>query len=211
MYDRGTSMNRTQRLLCQISLASVILLAGCTALPTPHVDNTHQYLLDALPTLNTTSHKSPLVLAISQPTARPGFDTPQMAYLRQPLELEYFATHRWADTPSHMLKPLLAQALEPMFSAVVQAPVILPANLRLDSELIRLQQNFTSKPSRIQLTLRVQLVNIKDKQIIISKVFDESENVSSEDAYAGVIAANHALQRILDQLTDFLAHQTNIK
>jgi cholesterol transport system auxiliary component len=204
-------MNGTQKLYGLMALASVILLAGCSALSAPPVDNTHQYVLDARPALIPTLHKSPLVLAISQPAVRAGFDTAKIAYIRQPLELEYFATHRWADTPARMLKPLLAQALEPLFSAVVPTPAALPADLRLDSELIRLQQNFTSKPSRIQLTLRVQLVNIKDKQIIISHLFDESEDVSREDAYAGVIAANHALQRILEQLTDFLAHQPNIK
>lgn len=204
-------MNRLQRLFCLIALVLVILLAGCTGLPAPHIENTHLYLLDARPTPNATSHKSPLVLAISLPTARAGFDTPQMAYLRQPLELEYFATHRWADTPSRMLKPLLAQALEPLFSSVVQAPAMLPADLRLDTELIRLQQNFTSKPSQIQLTIRMQLVDIKDKRVIASKLFDETENMSSDDAYAGVIAANHALQRILDQLIDFCVNQQQIK
>jgi cholesterol transport system auxiliary component len=126
-----------------------------------------------------------------------------MAYLRQPLELEYFATQRWADTPARMLKPLLAQALEPVFSAVVPTPGILPANLRLDTELIRLQQNFTTKPSRIQLTLRAQLIDMKDKRVIAVKLFDESENTDSDNAYGGVIAANRALQRLLDQLTEF--------
>jgi cholesterol transport system auxiliary component len=79
----------------------------------------------------------------------------------------------------------------------------LPANLRLDTELIRLQQNFTTKPSRIQLTLRAQLIDMKDKRVIAVKLFDESENTDSDNAYGGVIAANRALQRLLDQLTEF--------
>ena len=184
-----------------MALAFTVLLAGCTALPAPHVESTHLYLLDAKPAINAASRHQ--VLAISMPIARPGFDTPQMAYQRQPLSLEYFATHRWADTPARMLKPLLAQSLEPAFQSVVPETGILPANLRLDTELIRLQQNFTTKPSRIQLTLRAQLIDMKDKRVIAAKLFDESESAASDDAYGGVIAANRALQRVLEQLAEF--------
>jgi cholesterol transport system auxiliary component len=194
---------------CRIALVFTALLAGCSALPSPHVENAHLYLLDAKPAVNMMQPKNKQVLAIGMPTARPGFDTPQMAYQRLPLELEYFTTHRWADTPARMLQPLMAQALEPSFGAIVQTPGMLPADLRLDTELIRLQQDFTSKPVRIQLTLRAQLTDMKDKRVIAVKLFDESENTDSDDAYGGVIAANRALLRLLDQLTIFCIKGSN--
>ena len=137
-----------------------LLLAGCTGLQAPKVESTHLYLLDAKPVINALPQRLEQVLAISQPGSWPGFDTPKMAYQRLPHELEYFAAHRWADTPSRMLKPLLTQALEPDFHAIVQAPGMIPADLRLDTELIRLQQNFATRPSRIQLTLRLSLIHI---------------------------------------------------
>ena len=183
--------------------AVFLLLAGCTGLQAPQVENTHLYLLDAKPAAKALPPQRNLVLAISQPVSWPGFDTPQMAYQRQPLTLEYFATHRWADTPSRMLKPILMRALESDFRTVVQTPGMIPADLRLDTELIRLQQNFASKPSRIQLTLRAQLIDVKIKRVIAEKLFDESENAASDDAYGGVLAANRALQRILEQLVEF--------
>lgn len=179
------------------------LLAGCTGLQAPKVEQAHTYLLDARPVSGQAITKRDQVLAISMPAGRPGYDTPQMAYQRLPLELEYFAAHRWADTPAHMLKPLLVQALEPGFRAVIQTPGGISADLRLDTELIRLQQNFTSQPSRIQLTLRAQLIAVKDKRVIAAKLFDESENTESDDAYGGVIAANRALHRVLAQLAEF--------
>ncbi len=193
-----------------MALAIAVLLAACTGLQAPKVENTHLYLLDAHPAL-ATPHKNDLVLAVSMPDARPGFDTPQMAYLRQSLELEYFATHRWADTPSRLLKPLLLQSLEPGFRAVVQTPGIIPADIRLDTELIRLQQNFTTSPSRIQLTLRAQLVDVRNKRVIAVRLFDESEDTASDDAYGGVTAAQRALQRVLDQLADFCINESRSK
>jgi len=85
------------------------------------------------------------------PRARPGFDTPRMAYLRRPHELDYFVTSRWVDRSSRMLGPLLAQALEQTgsFRAIVQTPGVVPADIRLDTELIRMQQEFRTQPSRV--------------------------------------------------------------
>ncbi|MDD4928284.1 MAG: ABC-type transport auxiliary lipoprotein family protein [Gallionella sp.] len=199
------------RLPCRIVPVLALLLTACSALPSPRVANTHFYLLDAGPVASASHAKSDKVLAISMTSGEPGFDTPQMAYIRQAHELEYFANHQWADTPARMLKPLLVQALESDFRAVVQAPGGIPAEIRLDTDLIRLQQDFSTKPGRVQLTLRAQLINVKDKKVIAIKLFDESENTPSDDAYGGVIAANLALGRILNKLVvfclDATAHQ----
>jgi len=180
-----------------------MLLAGCTGLQAPRVESTHTYLLDARAPGQAMQTKRNLVLAVSMPRAHSGFDTSRMAYLRQPHELEYFALNRWADTPARMLEPLLVQALERNFRAVVQTPGAVAANLRLDTELIRLQQDFSTRPSKVQLTMRVQLVDMTAKRVLAVKQFDETENAASDDAYGGVIAANRALQRVLDQLSEF--------
>ncbi len=188
------------------ALVSVMLLAGCAALPpAPQVQSPSIYVLDARPAIKTAQVKRDLVLAVSLPRARPGFDTPQMAYVRQPYELEYFAANQWADTPARMLGPLLAQALEQTgsFRAVVQTPGAVPADVRLDTELIRLQHDFSTRPSRVQLTLRAQLIDVRSKRVLAVKLFDEAENAASDDAYGGVTAANRALQRMLAQLADF--------
>jgi len=150
------------------------------------------------------------VLLVSMPRASPGFDTPQMVYLRQPHEMNYFAVNRWADAPSRMLAPLLTQTLTQTgsFRAVVQMPGVVPADLRLDTELIRLQQDFGTKPGRIQLTLRAQLIDVAGKRVIAVKLFDEAESVTSDDAYGGVIAANRAVQRVLEQVADFCINES---
>lgn len=186
-------------------LASAMLLAGCTGLQAPKAENINFYVLDARASIKATPVKHDLVIAVSMPRTRPGFDTTQIAYVEQSHELSYFAVNRWADTPSHMLGPLLAQALEQTggFRAVVQTPSLVPADIRLDTELVRLQQDFGTSPSRVQLTLRAQLIDVRGKRVIATKLFDEAENAPSKDAYGGVIAANRVLQRILDQLSEF--------
>jgi len=198
-------MNSNQ--LIAISAMLATLLAGCAAVQPPRMESPALYLLEARPAPAANGPQQNLVLAVNAPSARPGFDTPQMAYVRQAHKLEYYVKNRWADTPSRMLAPLLAQALEQSgsFRAVVRTTNPIPADLRLDTELIRLQQDFTTQPSRVELTLRAQLYDINNKKVLAVREFDAAENAASEDAYGGVIAANRALARVLGQLTDFCA------
>jgi cholesterol transport system auxiliary component len=104
-----------------------------------------------------------------------------------------------------MLAPLFTQALDQSgsFRTVVQVPSRVPADVRLDTELVRLQQDFATQPSRVELALRAQLIDLRSNRILAEMQFEEAETAPSEDAYGGVIAANRALQRMLARLVDF--------
>ncbi|MCK7466913.1 MAG: PqiC family protein [Desulfosudis oleivorans] len=140
-----------------------------------------------------------LVLAISTPRSRPGFDTAEIAHVQRPHELNYFVTSRWAAAPARMLEPLLLQALGQTegFRAVVPAAGAVPADVVLDIELIHLRHNFEMKPSRVQLSLRAQLIDVRGKRVLAVKQFDEAENAGSDDPYGGVTAANRLVRRVL--------------
>lgn len=189
------------------SAALAMLIAGCAALQPPRMESAALYLLDAQPAATVQHPQRNLVLAVNSPSARPGFDTPQIAYVRQAHKLDFYVKNRWADTPARMLAPLLVQALEQggSFRAVVRTANPVPADLRLDTELIHLQQDFTAQPSRVELALRAQLYDVKGRKVLAVREFTAAENAASEDAYGGVLAANRALARVLSQLNDFCA------
>lgn len=196
---------------------AMTLLGGCSALlpPPPPPDNI--YLLEAgmapsppsssIQNARPAPPKRDLVLAVGMPRARAGFDTAQMVWVRQAHGLEVYSRNRWADTPARMLAPLLVQTLERSgaFHAVVPTPSAVSAALRLDTEIIRLQQDFSVHPSRVQFTLGAQLIDIGTRRVIASAEFDETENAATEDAYGGVRAANLALERLLVRLAAFCA------
>ena len=187
------------------AFALLILVGGCTTLlPAPLADPA-LHVLTAAPAARATAGNRELVIEVGPPRASPGFDTPRMAYVRKPYALEYFADNRWAEAPARMLGPLLTQALERSegFRAVVQAPTVVPADVRVNTELIRLQQNFASRPSRVELGLRVQLVDVRARRVLATRSFEEIEAAPTEDAYGGVTAANAALARLLPQVVDF--------
>jgi cholesterol transport system auxiliary component len=203
-------MKRARTLATGALAISAVLLAGCAGIPPTQMEAPTIYVLDARPAERSARPQRDLVLVVSVPRARAGFDTAQMAFVREPHELEYFAKSRWADTPSRMLAPLLVQALEQAggFRAVVQAPNAVPADLRLDTELVRLQQNFATRPSQVELALRAQLVDVRSRRVLATAEFEEVEPATREGAYGGVIAANRALQRILVRLAEFCAEQS---
>jgi cholesterol transport system auxiliary component len=192
-------------------LAGAGWLASCANLQPQPAQERNTYLLEARTEAHAPHPPTGRVIEIAMPRARAGFDTDQMAYTRRPGEIEYFARNRWADTPAHMLAPALAQAVEGAgaFRAVVRDTDNVHADLRLEPELVRLQQNFGAHPSRIELAVRVTLVDPAAGGVIAAAQFDEVEDAASDDAYGGVMAADRALSRLAARVADYCTDQAS--
>ena len=183
------------------------ILAGCSSLRPTEAESVRTYLLEAQFDRAEQVKPIPLVLTVSPPRAAPGYDTVRMAFVRQPHRLEYFAKNRWAETPAKMLGPLLVRALDLRtgFKAVASDEGMVKGDMRLDTEITLLQQEFTSSPSRLHMKLRVQLVEQTSYRVLATQVFDAVETAPTDDPYGGVIAANRMLPRLLGQIVDFAA------
>jgi cholesterol transport system auxiliary component len=181
-----------------------LLLAGCSLVPPAATDPTSLHLLDARPVVASTSRRD-FALAVSVPRAAPGFDTAAMVYMRTAHALDHYATHRWADAPARMLGQLLTRTLEDTgaFRAVVPAGSGLQADLRLDTEIVRLHQSFLARPSRVEFTLRAQLVDTAGRRVLATRYVEVAQEAPTEDAPGGVAAANAAVARALAQVAQF--------
>ena len=195
-------------------LAAMLTVSGCSLLKPTAKPVTSFYSLDRGAV--TTPVKSPappsslpganLTLIISPPRAAAGFDSSRIIYVRQAHKMEYFAQSEWVDPPARMLGPLMASVLEKTgaFRAVVLTPGSASGDLRLDTEIIRLQQDFSTRPSRVNFVLRAYLVDDKTRQVVAWREFDQSLEAGSEDAPGGVVAANRVVQKVLEELSAFL-------
>ena len=194
--------------LCRLAgLAALVLLDGCSPFQPVRAVQQNVYVLQAASAATPATQRRPLTLLVSQPRAEPGFDSPRMAYVREPYRIDYYSQSRWADAPAHMLAPLLVHAIEQGggFRGVVQGPSAAWTDLRLDTDLVRLQQEFLERPSRIHLTVRAQLVQMASRRVLATRQFDVVETADSEDAYGGVVAAHRALRRVLGEVAEFCA------
>jgi cholesterol transport system auxiliary component len=194
--------------------ALVVALGGCASslLPKPAEQPALYALNDAAPAASAATAPRPAAAAkptllVNPPRAAAGFDTRHIVYLRQPHQIEYFAFSQWVDTPAQMLAPLIARAIEGSgaFDAVLLAPSAAAGEMRLDTEVIRLQQDFGTTPSQVRFTLRAVLLDSRTRRVIAVREFDASVPAPTDDPPGGVAAANQAVQRVLAELAAFAA------
>ena len=144
-------------------------------------------------------------LLVAPPKAAPGFDSNRIAYTREPPKLDYYRDSVWSDAPARMLLPILVRAFEATgaFKSVVSPPAPGLANLRVDVDVIRLQQEFMTQPSRVRLMARIKVVDLKSGHVLGTQVFEAVEPAPSEDANGAARAANVAVQKVVDQMVRF--------
>ena len=189
-------------------------LSGCASLLPKPVAAPTLYTLEskatpatALPSnaLEKTTAKARVTLVVNTPRADAGFDSPHIMYVREPYKLEYFVHSEWVDTPARMLLPMVVSSVDRAgaFKAVVPATIAATGELTLDTEIVRLQQDFSVQPSRVVFTLRAYLVDAQTQKTIVWRELEAVVAAASDDPYGGVLAANRAVQIALQQVADF--------
>lgn len=193
---------------------ALTLNAGCGTLFPKAALQPSFYILDSAPAApHAATGDAPRVLRaaptliINPPGAASGFDSPHIIYSRGSHTHEYFSHSEWVDTPARMLAPLIVAAIENggAFRAVVLTPSVAAGDLRLDTEIMRLEQDFVEPPSRVRFTLRAYVVDDATRRVIAWREFDETVAATSEDPLGGVVAANRAVQIVLEKLASFCA------
>jgi len=192
----------------------LLLTGGCGLLSPTTTPQPSQFSLDGAgaeprQAMRAPAAVSPMAptLIVNPPHAAAGFDSRRMVYVREAHKRETFAYSEWVDTPARMIAPLIVAALEDSgaFRAVVMTPSAAAGNLRLDTEVIRLQHEFQAAPSRVRLTLRAHIVDNATRQVLAWREFDETVDAAGGNPYGGVLAANRAVQTVLQQLARFAA------
>ena len=170
-------------------------LTGCSVLsPTNSVAPAFYSLDAAAAAAPASSAASAPTLLIAPTRAAAGFDSPRIIYTREPHVIAYFAHSEWVDTPARMLGALLVTAMERngAFRAVSVTSSAASGDVRLDTELVRLQHEFQTLPSQV-----------RTRRVVASREIDSVVPSASQDPYGGVVAANAAVQRALQELSAF--------
>lgn len=177
-------------------------LAACGLIPSEE----HRYQLIGVGKVASKPRHTHLSLLVMQPNAVDGYTTDRMLYVNKPFQLNAFARNAWMNPPAAMLQPLLARSVESShyFYAVTLEPNSSKTDYRLESTLMRLQQNFLVKPSRIQLALQAVLTHVEDNRLVATQDFYVDLPCPSDTPIGGVEAANQATQRLTAQVARFV-------
>ncbi|MEO8544413.1 MAG: ABC-type transport auxiliary lipoprotein family protein [Burkholderiaceae bacterium] len=204
--------SRRRLVACSLWLLTGSLLGGCSVLQPSGKPPPHFYALGPAPGVSPQVAPQPMpsnaaapTLLVLAPGAAAGFDSQRIIYIRQDHRIEYFAHNEWVDTPSRMLQGLLVEAMarSGVFSAVSPASGAAGGDIRLDTEIVRLQHEFQSQPSQVRFTLRATLVDDRSRRVLAWHEFDTVVPAANDDPYGGVTAASKAVQETLQQLATF--------
>jgi len=150
-------------------------------------------------------------LLVPVPDTTPVYATTQMAYSTQTYQIAYFSQNEWAETPSQMIQPLIVKTLRNThyFSEVLSPPYFGRHTFALHVEILELKQDFTSEPATLQLAMRIYLSREATNQIIATKELSVREPMSERNPYAGVVAANEAMPKLLRELAKFVIEKAD--
>jgi cholesterol transport system auxiliary component len=189
-------------------------LGACNVLKPTANQQISIYALNSSLSASVTAAAPPVVasaptIIVNPPQAAAGFETAKIIYLRQRHLIEYYSQSEWVAPPAKMLVPLIVESLsrDGSFKAVVTAPSAVVADLRLNTEIVRLQQEFLDNggPSRVRLTLRAYIMDEKTRKVLAVREFDTVVDSVSENVAGGVLAANLATEQVLKNLAALAA------
>jgi len=208
-------------LLLGLLIVASVLISGCsrlipkaTELPSFYILNGVKLEGQAMKNDDITSKASHLAIAtkksvqatlvVNLSTAAAGFDSAKMVYSLVPYKLEYFAHNQWIDTPARMLTPLILNTLKAksLFSAITLTPSSANSHFLLDTQIIRLQQDFFGPQSRERVTLRFTLIDNVRREVVFVHELDAVVAAKTNNPYGGVAAANEAVEILLEQLAE---------
>lgn len=179
-----------------------LAFTGCAI--TPAVKN--QYTINNYQTTTryASKHKLPAI-HIGTPEAITHLETDQMFYTKIPYEDKAFAHNAWTSAPSDMIYPLIIQSIQKSraFRAVSSGAHTESYTYRLDTQIIKLIQNFTVHPSRLDLIINATLVENDTGHILASRLFQYDIPCPSDTPYGGTLAANRASGQFTYDLTRF--------
>ena len=183
---------------------AAVLIASCALLSPPQREPAKE-LLSKLPNAIPYAYSQAGSLTILRPEASPAYDTAPMAYTERPYQLGYFRDHEWAEPPAQMIQKLLVETLEQtgFFRSVLTPPAIAPAGYTLRTEILELTQDYTRVPPLFRLALRVELLGPSGHSSASREIVIE-EPMQAATPYAGVIAANNALARALQDAAELV-------
>ena len=192
-------------------VTACLAVTGCALLSTPPKVSVDRAVLSEVPQQVPQRTSRGDTILVFPPKTTPLYDTTQMAYSTQPHEIAYFSEREWGETPSQMLYPLVVRTLEDTqaFHAVLTEPFAARYTYALRTEILELLQDFRSDPANLVLSLRFQLTDYGSKTLIATKEISVHEPMRARNSHAGVLAANEATAKALQQMAQFVLQATD--
>ena len=187
-------------------LVGVVILTGCGITPRADVFPARTFWW---PTRVHTPAAPRLLdeLYVTVPVGAPGFNSTAMIYETERAQLVAYSEHRWVEEPALMLLPALTAYLETRgrVGAAVSSPAQTRVRWQLDVQHLAVWQQFRAEDAVVRLRFRVQLKDLQQGRLLVSRWVDLVEPCARPDiqGFLGAVqplfdASLHAVERLLE-------------
>ncbi len=185
-------------------------LGACSVLSPVSTEETTKYVLNVHPQpMQKKKLQRRNTLMVTTPEVKTIFSTTDMLYSTSRFKVAAFAKNSWGDPPAQMLQPLIIQAMQNThyFTAVVSQSTLGDYDFILSSEIMDFKQIFFNRQSIFHLDLRAQIINGVTDKVVASKEFSIDQPAPMNSPLGGVIAANCATEKLLEQIAAWYLQQ----
>lgn len=182
------------------------LLAGCLRMPGPGQAVTYYVLSDPGPLVKSPhSHSGTLLLREMDAPAL--YQVPSPVYSREAGTRAHYQFARWSEPPAKRLTWLMRQRLDAAGVFAVVSPLGggVRGDYQLNTRLVDFYHDAASPPGVVLLVLEAELLRRSDARLLERRLFVAQQAVSSNDAAGATEAMGRAANRVIDDLTLWLA------
>lgn len=182
-----------------------LVLAGCGSLPGPGQPVTH-YVLNNPGPVEHVGHTHPGVLLLREMDASAFYQSPGLAFSRQPGTRSHYQFAQWAELPAKRLTWLLRQRLETAGVYTTVAPLAsgVIGDYQLNTRLIDFYHDASSPPGTVFLLVEADLVRRSKGELVARQMFVAQKPVSTFDAAGAAEAMNRATNEVIDEIAVWL-------
>ncbi len=135
------------------------------------------------------------------------YDSDQLVFSRSAGTRGQYQFARWTERPGKRFADLMRKRFDRQGTwRVTAAGGYVRGDMLLETELVEFYHDASDEPGQMRLELRAELVDLKQRKLLGRRVFEQHVPLASFDAAGTAQAANQAVSRTLDDLSDWLAN-----
>ncbi|MCB0344339.1 MAG: membrane integrity-associated transporter subunit PqiC [Bdellovibrionales bacterium] len=186
-----------------------LFLAGCElGIPTQGDDRTYFVLEDvgyeSDDVVRATSDKNIVIRNVDSSSF---VSSQRMVFAQDASTRGYYRFAFWVESPTRSLASIIANRLQAaeIFQSVVREGSGTVGDLQLNTDLLDFYHDVSKSPGSVVVKLRAELVDLRHREIIASKLFEQKAPASGYSAQGAAEGFNQAVSALVSDLVLWVA------
>lgn len=192
-----------------LALLLILLTTACSlGLPKEGDVRTYYVLQDEqLGEAEPADERFPLNLIVRDVISSSFVSSQRMVFGQDANTRGYYRFAFWVEAPTRALSSIIATRLQAteMFNSVVREGSGTLGDVQLNADLMQFYHDVSAQPGSVKMQLRVELVDLRRREVIGAKMFRVSVPVESYDAEGAADAFNAAVTQVVNDLVGWVA------